>query len=75
MERMKLWHLDNEYSDYIIVAETEDEVWEKLRVGWSILPPDEPEDEIYDLQPAYHDIVEVDDGYPISHTDGLYIVL
>lgn len=75
---MKLWFLDNEHTDYIVMSETETGAWLKLaRVG--ILRPDAAEivdDEGQIVgQAAYNGMFEVPNGYTVDNPHDLRFVL
>ncbi len=69
---MKLWFLDNEYTDYVVMAETEDDAWEKLREAGVLKPDEEATD---DENPAYNDIIEVPDGYTVDNPHDLKFLI
>jgi hypothetical protein len=71
---MKVFFLDNEYTDYIVLAEDLDRAWEKLRkIGIA-----RPEENIWDdpdVHSAYNDMYEVEDGYTVDNPHDLHFVL
>lgn len=83
--QVKLWYLDNEHLDYIVMAETRDEAWAKLRNQAGILPPYEDtgvmsgEDdaglEEDGLDNAYNDIYEVTAETKVDNPNDLEFVL
>ncbi len=70
---MRLWFLDNEYTDYVVMAETEDDAWEKLNQECGILRPDEEGTE--DEHPAYNELVQVLDGFSVDNPHDLKFVI
>ena len=67
---MKLFYLDNEHSNYVIMAKDKEDAWKKMhRRG--VLPPEVPEeDEILGCYPAYNDLVELKGDVAYLGTSG-----
>lgn len=70
---MKVWYLDNEHSDYVILAESADEAWLKLKDQHWILRPDA--DVTGDYSAAYNDLYEVPPGHKVDNPHDLTFVL
>lgn len=74
---MKLFYLDNSYTDYVVMAENEEAAWARLRKE-GILPPDSSEEDLAaeeGLTAAYYDLVEVTDEYMVDNPNDLVFLL
>lgn len=75
--RPRLWYLDNEYSDYVIAAESADEAWARLTAATGIhrfgSDPDDPSVGAGNV--AYHDLFELPDGTQVDNPHDLTFIL
>lgn len=73
---MKLWYLDNEHTDYLVVAETREVAWRKLE-KFHILPYETPQEVADDNgdDVAYNDIYELDDDMMLDNLNDVQVVL
>jgi len=69
----KLFFLDNEYQDFVVLASSPEQAWEKLKAQHMILRPNE---EVHgDYSAAYHDLYEVPAGDRVDNPHDLVFVL
>lgn len=69
---MKVFYLSNEHSDYVVLADDEDDAWRKLREQFSILPFGAEDAE--DANAAYNDLIEVVPGSSMDNPNDIFFV-
>lgn len=71
---LRLFFLDNEYADYVVMAEGMDDAWRKLEKQHGILPYDEEYVGI-DLTVAHNEMIELGPGsHPVSNPHDMVFV-
>lgn len=72
--RRKLWYLNNDHLDFVIMARTEAEAWEKLRKQCGIIRPGSEPTSEYEM-PAYNELSAVDEYFIVDNPHDLDFVL
>lgn len=73
---MSLWYLDNEYTTYVILADSEANAWKKLLDQFGIMPYGSEDDgDDPELSVAYHPMWRVAKSVQVDNSNDIQFVL